>query len=295
VSAGTTVRTVIAAGASAGAIVTTGVVIPVGAIVTTGVVIPVGAIVTTGVVIPVGAIVPPGVVIRAGAVVAAGALVATGAVTSTGALVPTGALVAVSGIRLFLGRLRRLPRGRILALLGGRDRERRGRALPAHLDDGLVLTGHRRRERGVDRLRTVGGGVLDLLCSARRLDEDLDRSRGTRREALTGDLDGPVELGRRRRGARLLGLARPGRSGRSRSRRRQHHRRRRSARHGEQESGAKANSRLATADEHRNSSTRQNGPVILYGASMHLHCPVSSSGGKILQERVPTATRRSST
>src|SRR5699024_1995089 len=56
-----------------------------------------------------------------------------------------------------------------------------------------------------------------------------------------------------RRGARLLGLARPGRSGRSRSRRRQHHRRRRSARHGEQEPGAKANSRLATADEHRNS------------------------------------------
>src|SRR5699024_380218 len=30
-------------------------------------------------------------------------------------------------------------------------------------------------------------------------------------------------------------------------------------------------------------STRQNGPVILYGASMHLYCPVSSSGGKILQ------------
>src|SRR5699024_1247118 len=97
------------------------------------------------------------------------------------------------------------------------------------------------------------------------------------------------------RGARRNAVARPWGCGGPRRRRRQRHRRRRSARHREQEPGAKADGRLATADEHRNSSTRQNGPVILYGAAMHLYCPVSSSGGKILQERVPAATRRSST
>src|SRR5699024_468934 len=220
--------------------VTTGVVIPVGAIVTTGVVIPVGAIVTTGVVIP------------------AGAVVATGAVISTGALVPTGALVAVSGIRLFLGRLRRVLRGRILALLGGRDPERRGRALPAHLDHGLVVAGHVRYERGVDRPLTIGGCGFRLLRAGLPLDEDLDLALDALREALTGDLDGPADLRRGRRGARLHLVALPRRSGVSRGRRRQHHRRCRSARHGEQEPGAKANSRLATADEHRNSSTRQN-------------------------------------
>src|SRR5699024_327547 len=125
--------------------------------------------------------------------------------------------------------------------------------LPAHLDHGLVVAGHLRYERGVDRPLTIGGGVCRLLRAGLTLDEDLDMALGALREAVAADLDGPADLRRGRRSARLHVLALPGRGGVSRSGRREHHRRRRSARHSEQESGAKANSRLATADEHRNS------------------------------------------
>src|SRR5699024_2908676 len=105
-----------------------------------------------------------GVVIPTG-VVTAGAVVATGSGVPTAVLVAAGGVVstAVPGTRRSLGRLRRRLRGRARGFLGGGHRERRCRGLPAGLDDGLVLAGLGRLERGVDRPPALGDNVLAKL------------------------------------------------------------------------------------------------------------------------------------
>src|SRR5699024_5774149 len=151
--------------------------------------------------------------------------------------------------------------------------------LPAHLDHGLVVAGHLRYERGVDRPLTIGGGVCRLLRAGLTLDEDLDVALGALREAVAADLDGPADLRRGRRSARLHVLALPGRArGPPRAPRRPPPRRPRPPGPAGEPARPAPAPRRATPEQPRAPPTPRAHQILLYGSSLRLHSPVISSG-----------------